>query len=94
VNGLKYGDTIEVYKDGKFVGKKLYSSVYDAPSFSDGGQYRVVITNLAGVSTEFTFTKKYVANTATSVVIIIGCLVAAAVVLIGLLYRNRSKTDR
>ena len=63
------------------------------PEITTGGNYRIVITNLAGAKIEYNFTRKQIANTATSVFIIVICLVAVAGISIGLIYHTRLKTD-
>ena len=65
----------------------------DAPTISEAGKYKIVVENEAGVTTEFTFERKYVPNVAGSVLIIILSLVCVGGLMVGLIWRNHSKTD-
>lgn len=94
IKGLKVGDTVDVYKDGKLVKTvKMLTSATDAPVIKDGGSYKIVVSNEAGVTTELTFTHKHIPNLAGNVLIIIVVFALAVALFIGLLYRNRTKTD-
>jgi hypothetical protein len=53
----------------------------------------VVIKAISGAEVEYNFTRKRIANTATSAFIIIACLVVVAGVGIGLLYHTKIKND-
>ncbi|MGN0818354.1 MAG: hypothetical protein ACI4L9_05225 [Candidatus Coproplasma sp.] len=94
VTGYKVGDTIEVYRDGKLVKTvHILTAATDAPVISEGGVYRIVVSNEAGVSTELNFTRKHIPNVAGNVLIIIVTCAMAVGLFVGLIYRNRSKTD-
>ena len=93
VKGLKVGDVVEVYKDGKLVEKLEVSLSSDTPSITTGGEYRIVVTNIQGSKIEYNFTRKSIANTAASIFIIILCLAAVIGVAIGLVYHTGLKTD-
>ncbi|MGN1060298.1 MAG: hypothetical protein ACI4QN_01050 [Candidatus Coproplasma sp.] len=94
VKGLKVGDTVDIYKDGKLVKSvKILTSTTDAPVINEGGNYKIVVSNEAGVTTELTFTHKHIPNLAGNILIIIVVLALAVALFIGLLYRNRSKAD-
>ena len=94
ISGYEVGDRIEIYRD-----KKLYKTVdiltsqTDAPIITEGGNYTIVVTNVAGVQSSVSFVKKYIPNTAGNVLIIVLLVMAALVVFIGLVYRQRSKVD-
>lgn len=93
LSGLSLGDTVEVYRNGVLYSKTVVETASDVPFFDKAGNYEVVVRNRAGSEITFTFTHKYVANTATSVLIIVACVAIATGIFIGLLYRNRSKID-
>lgn len=94
ISGYKVGDKIEIYRD-----KKLYKTIEiltsqtDAPIITEGGNYVIVVTNEAGVQTTVSFAKKYIPNAPGNVLIIVLIVLAALVVFIGLVYRQRSKVD-
>ena len=94
ISGYKVGDKIEIYRD-----KKLYKTVEiltsqtDAPTITEGGDYTIVVTNEAGVETSVSFVKKHVPNAPGNILIIVLIMIAALVVFIGLVYRQRSKVD-
>ena len=94
VKGYSVGDTIYVYKDGELIKTVRIDSEYtDAPTISDSGKYRIVVESEAGVATELFFERKYVPNAAGSILIIVLALAAVAGLLVGLIWRNHSKTD-
>ncbi|MCQ2413653.1 MAG: hypothetical protein MJ082_02495 [Clostridia bacterium] len=93
LTGLSVGDTIDVYVDGVWKSTSRIESKSDVPTFVEPGHYRVLVRNPAGVEVEFSFTHKYVANGATSALIIIACAAVIVGIFIGLLFRNRSKYD-
>ena len=86
-------DIIEIYKDGELVARYDETSDNMFKSITEGGKYRIVVTNAQGVSKELCFTKKNIANTSLSILIIVGCIVVSGGFFIGLLLRNRSKFD-
>ena len=90
---LAYDDIIEIYKDGELIARYDENSDNAFKSITEGGKYRIVVTNAQGVSKELCFTKKNIANPALSILIISGCVIAAGGFFIGLLLRNRSKFD-
>ncbi|MDY6367346.1 MAG: hypothetical protein SPL13_02370, partial [Clostridia bacterium] len=65
----------------------------DVPQIETGGDYRVVVTNVQGVSTEYTFTRKKIANAATSIFLIVLVGMVMSGIAIGLLYHTKHKTD-
>ena len=90
---LKNGDRVEIYKNGRLINVTVVSSSERPPEISEGGNYKVVVTNLAGAKVEYNFTRKQIANSATSVFVIIICFVVIAGISIGLIYHTRLKTD-
>ena len=93
LKGLKSGDVVEIYKNGKLVSTTDVSTSNDVPEIKTGGEYKVVIKSVSGAEIEYNFTRKQIANAATSVFIIIACLVVVAGVGIGLLYHTKVKND-
>ena len=93
LTGLKTGDIVEIYKDGVLLSTTSVNVSNYPPEIAEGGKYRIVITNLAGAQIEYNFTRKQIANAATSIFVIIACLLVLAVNTTGLIYRTKSKTD-
>ncbi len=94
LKNLKQNDKVEVYKDGKLV-NTYYTSMdgESIASISDGGNYKIVVTNAAGVSKTLTFTRKHTANAAGSALVIIFSVVAIGLIFFGILQHNKKKTD-
>ena len=93
IKGLKSGDVVRIYKNGELVETVDVGTATAVPEITTGGEYRIVVTNLQGVSTEYTFTRKKIANIATSIFLIVLIAMSVAGVTIGLLYHTRQKTD-
>ena len=94
LKGCSVGDTIYVYRDGELMKTVRITSDYmDPPTINEAGKYRIVVENEAGITTEFSFERKYIPNVAGSVLIIILSLVAVGGLMVGLIWRNHSKTD-
>ena len=93
LTNLRNGDKVEIYKNGKLISVTIVSSSETPPEINTGGNYQIVVTNLAGAQVEFTFVRKQIANSATSIFIIISCFALIAGISIGLIYRTRLKTD-
>lgn len=93
VKGLKNGDNVKVYKDGVLVEDIDVSLSSSVPEITTGGDYKIVVTNIQGVSSEYTFTRKKIANAATSVFIIVVLAMMSVGIAIGLLYHTKQKTD-
>ena len=93
IKGLKNGDNVKIYKDGVLVEDLDLATAAKVPEITTGGEYKVVVTNMQGVSTEYNFTRKKIANTATSIFLIVVIFMAVTGVVIGLLYHTRQKTD-
>lgn len=99
VSGCKVGDKIKVYRMSR-TGEKLVKEIEvtslstKMPTIDEGGEYRIVVESEAGVETELSFVRKHVMNTSGSIFIMI--VIAALVVslFVGLVYRNKSKTDK
>lgn len=92
-SGLKSGDTVVIYKDGELISTTEVGLSNTPPEINSGGTYKVIITSVSGAQIEYNFTRKKVANVATSVFIIIAGALAIAGLTIGLLYHTRFKTD-
>ena len=98
IAGYEVGDLITVYRltdMGEEVVEKVevLSLSTKIPTITEGGKYRVVVESEAGVSTELTFVRKHVMNTAGSVFIMVIIALAVVGLFTGLIYRNKSKTD-
>ena len=98
VTGCKTGDTIRVYR-ATGTGEELVQEITvtststKMPTVNEGGEYRIVVESEAGVETELNFIRKHVMNTEGSVFVIILISIAVVGLFIGLIYRNKSKTD-
>ena len=93
LKGLKSGDIVEIYKNGKLYSTTDVSGSNSVPEITTGGEYKIIIKAVSGAEIEYNFTRKAIANPATSVFIIIACLVVVAGVGIGLLYHTKVKND-
>ena len=98
VEGCVVGDRVRIYKAtdlGEVLVQEveILSQTTKVPAIVEGGAYRVVVESEAGVSTEFTFVRKHVMNTAGSVFIMIMIGLSVVGLFTGLIYRNKSKTD-
>ena len=99
ISGCVVGDTIKIYRKTS-TGEELVSEIEvtsnmtKMPIISEGGSYRIVVESEAGVATELTFVRKHVMNTEGSVFIMIMICVAVVGLFTGLVYRNKSKTDK
>jgi hypothetical protein len=94
LKGCSVGDIIYVYKDQVLVKTVRIDSDYmDPPTISEAGKYKIIVENEAGVRTELSFERKYIPNVAGSVLIIVLGLAAVIGLLVGLVWRNHSKTD-
>lgn len=94
LSGCKVGDVVYVYRDSELVKTVRIDSDYtDPPTINESGKYKIVVENEAGIKTELVFERKYIPNVAGSVLIIILALAAVAGLMVGLIWRNHSKTD-
>ena len=93
IKGLKTGDVVEIYKNGSLMSTTEVSSANTVPDIDTGGNYKVIIKSISGAQIEYNFTRKQIANVATSAFVIIACLAAVAGITIGLLYHTKLKND-
>jgi hypothetical protein len=94
LKGCSIGDTVFVYKDGALVQTvRIDSEKAKPPTISQSGKYRIVVENEAKVKTVLNFERKYIANKAGSILIIILALASVAGLMVSLAWRNHSKTD-
>ena len=99
VAGCVVGDTIRIYRVTS-TGEELVSETEitsistKMPIVNEGGEYRIVVESEAGVETELSFVRKHVMNTAGSVFIITVIMVIVVGLFVGLVYRNKSRTDK
>ena len=64
------------------------------PTIDEGGEYRIVVESEAGVETELSFVRKHVMNTSGSIFIMIVIAALVVALFVGLVHRNKSKTDK
>lgn len=93
LSNLQKGDIVTVYKDGEIIEVVQVSGTETMSKITEGGSYRIVVENRAGVTTEFNFEKLTIANGALSALIIIGLLGVAGGFFAVLVLRGRSKND-
>lgn len=99
VTGCVVGDIVKVYRATN-TGEELVSMVEvtslstKIPTVNEGGKYRIVVESEAGVETELSFVRKHVMNTEGNIFIMIVIAVAVIGLFVGLVYRNKSKTDK
>ena len=94
LKGLKVGDKVDIYQNGILVQSLEITMSTEFPTIETGGDYRIVVTNLQGVSCEYVFTRKKIANTATSIFLMVLIVMIMAGIAVGLLYHTRHKTDK
>ena len=79
LSGVEIGDLVEVYRNGELVfSKRATSEVVDPPYIESSGDFRVVITDEAGNSVEYTFHKEFATNLASNIILLIMMLIAVA----------------
>ena len=93
ITGLRVGDVVKIYKDGELISTTTVALSTDTPSITTGGRYRVVVTNVQGVSVTFEFTRKAVTNVAGSIFFIVSSALVVIGLGIGLIYHTKLKTD-
>jgi len=94
LKGYSQGDIIYIYKDGKLDSTlEVTSDTMTFPEITEGGKYKIIVTNQAGVSAEVSFNRTHVTNTAGSILIIVLCLAVVIGILVGMIIRNRVKVD-
>lgn len=99
VTGCKVGDTIKVYRMSR-TGEELVKEIEvtslstKMPTVDEGGEYRIVVESEAGVEKELRFVRKHVMNTSGSIFIMITIAALVVALFVGLIYRNKSKTDK
>ena len=99
ISGCVVGDKIKVYRETRS-GEELVQEIEVAtvltkmPTITEGGKYRIVVESEAGVQTELSFVRKHVMNTEGSIFIMIIIGVAVVGLFTGLVYRNKSRTDK
>ena len=72
VTGLTEGDTVQIYKDGELkTSYTVHSSSHTTSAISEPGKYRVVISDAAGNTVEYSFTREFTTNRASNIVIIL-----------------------
>ena len=93
ITGLRVGDIVKIYKDGVLTSTTEVTLSTNPPAITTGGKYRVVITNVQGMTIEYNFTRKAIANVAGSIFIIVSSSLLVVGIAIGLIYHTKLKTD-
>ena len=92
LSDCKVGDTVRIYKNGELIQEIFVSSNSSKmPEIIEKGAYKIVVTNAAGNEEVFEFTRKYTANGATNVAMIVGFLFVAIGLTVVLVLRKRKK---
>ena len=79
--------TVEVYRDGKKIEYTLGSELTEV------GQYRVVVTDEIGNSSEYTFAIEYSMNGGIIALIVIAAIAVVALVVV-LIIRQKKKSEK
>ncbi len=72
LEGLSRGDTVEVWLNGKLTESVQIGSSPESPKLRRAGTYELIIRDIAGNETKYTFEREFTTNTAANVLI---CLV-------------------
>ena len=94
ISGLKAGDVVKIYKNGELISTSQVGLSSDVQAITTSGDYRVTITNVQGVTVEYSFTRKAIANVAGSIFIIVSSSLLVVGIGIGLVYHTKLKTDK
>jgi len=88
----KTGEVVRIYKDGELTQTSVVTSdTMKLPEIREQGDYKIVITNDAGNEQVFEFTRRYTANLAMTITVIVTCLLIATGLLVVLIMRKRMK---
>ena len=93
LSNLKIGDVVKIYKDGELISTTVIGVSEGSPEITTGGKYRVTVTNVQGLTVEYNFTRKAIANVAGSIFIIVSSTLLIVGIGIGLIYHTKLKTD-
>ncbi len=89
LEGLEKDDTVEVWKNEELVAVYTIGSTLSSPEINDAGAYKIIIRDLAGNETVYTFEREFTTNTASNVLI---CLALVGISLGGIiLIRGRGR---
>ena len=92
LTGCQVGDVIRVYKNGSLTQTVVVTSEsMKMPEITDKGDYTIIITNAAGNEQVFEFTRQYTANVATTITIVVVCVLVSVGLFVILLLRKRRK---
>lgn len=92
-SNLKVGDVVKVYRNGELISTTVIGVSEGSPEITTGGKYRVTVTNVQGLTVEYNFTRKAIANVAGSIFIIVSSTLVIVGIGIGLIYHTKLKTD-
>ena len=93
LTNLSSGDIIKIYKNNELISTTTIGSGSEAPKITSSGNYKVVVTNIQGVSIEYNFIRRPIASISASVFIIITCALAIVGMGVGLIYHTKLKAD-
>ena len=90
-DGLKKGDVVKVYRNKQLVMTYQVETDGQSPIISKAGKYRVVISDEAENTIEYTFTREFTTNTASNVFILLILVVIVAGGFVYLVLREKNK---
>ncbi len=92
VSGLTEGDTVKIYKDGELkTSYTVHSANHTTQPIDEPGEYRVVISDAAGNTVEYSFTRAFTTNRASNIVIILLLVMISAAGLVYLGIKGKKK---
>ena len=93
LTNLASGDVVKIYRNNQLISTTTIGTGSASPSITTSGEYRIVITNIQGVTVEYTFVRRPIASISASVFIMITCALAIVGMGVGLIYRTKLKAD-
>ena len=91
LEGLQAGDVVKIYNGKKLEQTFKVEADGQSPTIKEAGKYRVVITDEAGNTTEYRFTREFTTNTASNLLIILLLSLTVAGGFIYIVLRDKNK---
>ena len=89
--GLQKGDVVEIYKGKQLIERYTVEADGMSPEIKKAGNYRVVITDEAGNSVEYAFSREFTTNVASNLFILLLLTLTVAGGFIYLVLRDKNK---
>ena len=93
LTNLSSGDVVKIYRNNQLISTTTVGISNNVSTITTSGEYRITITNVQGVTVEYTFVKRPIASVSASVFIAITCTLAFVGMGIGLIYHTKLKSD-